>query len=157
MSADTALDCTVPLPLIVTLNNLAYLVANNRKIRELLCEDGGLERLIRILREVPKNNGSFTRPLHNKDLQPMWKWTTAFQCIVHLCIRGGVTVRERAVEAGIVPILVKVLESYLCFSDAMRAERKRVAEEKRQQRQGVETEDQRAERQQRARERERER
>ncbi|PWN24191.1 hypothetical protein BCV69DRAFT_310027 [Microstroma glucosiphilum] len=152
-----ALDCTVPLPLIVTLNNLAYLVANNRKIRELLCEDGGLERLIRILREVPKNNGSFTRPLHNKDLQPMWKWTTAFQCIVHLCIRGGVTVRERAVEAGIVPILVKVLESYLCFSDAMRAERKRVAEEKRQQRQGVETEDQRAERQQRARERERER
>ncbi|PWN26062.1 hypothetical protein BDZ90DRAFT_254752, partial [Jaminaea rosea] len=108
-----ALDCTTSLPLIFSLNNLAYLVANNRKIRDLLCVDGGLERLIHILRDVPKNQGTLMRPRSPKDLQPMWKWTTAFQCVVHLCIRGGVNVRERAVEAGIMPILVKVLESYL--------------------------------------------
>lgn len=152
-----ALDCTSSLPLIVSLNNLAYLVANNRKIRDLLCLDGGLERLIQILREVPKSHAVFGRPQSTKDMQPMWKWTTAFQCIVHLCIRGGVNVRERAVEAGIVPILVKVLESYLCFSDAQRAERKRISEERRLQRESTETEEERQQRQQRARERDRDR
>ncbi|CAO1626581.1 unnamed protein product [Sympodiomycopsis kandeliae] len=129
-----ALDCSSILPLIISLNNLAYLVANNRKIRDMVCVDGGLERLLRILKDVPRNPSTmpgYNRTRPHDSVLPMWKWTTAFQCMVHLCIRGGITVRERAVEAGIVPILVKVLESYLCFSDALRNEKKKLVEERR--------------------------
>ncbi|KAG8847973.1 hypothetical protein FRC20_002656 [Serendipita sp. 405] len=45
------LDCTAPLPLFNSLAHLVHLTATSPKIREILTKDGGLERLVRILRD----------------------------------------------------------------------------------------------------------
>lgn len=49
-----AIDSTAPLPLISTLTHLSLLTSTHPPIREILCADGGLERLIHILRDVGK-------------------------------------------------------------------------------------------------------
>ena len=49
------LDCTSPLPLFNSLAHLVHLTATSPKIREILTRDGGLERLVRILREFVQN------------------------------------------------------------------------------------------------------
>lgn len=46
-----ALDCTSDRPLINSLNHLAYLTSSSARVRETLCFDGGLERLVAILKE----------------------------------------------------------------------------------------------------------
>lgn len=46
-----ALDCTSDRPLINSLNHLAYLTSSSSRVRETLCFDGGLERLVAILKE----------------------------------------------------------------------------------------------------------
>ncbi|OAV96929.1 hypothetical protein PTTG_26192 [Puccinia triticina 1-1 BBBD Race 1] len=47
-----AIDATSPLPLLSTLTHLSYLTSTSPRIREILCSDGGLERLISILRST---------------------------------------------------------------------------------------------------------
>ncbi|KAL9060734.1 MAG: hypothetical protein Q9162_000438 [Coniocarpon cinnabarinum] len=111
-----ALDCTSTLPLINSLNHLCYLTTSSARIREILTVDGGIERLICILK-----NG---RSDSNFDV---WKWTLAFHCVVNIGVRGSDSkgpdgkgsdsrgsenIRTRVVEADIVPVLATILKNY---------------------------------------------
>lgn len=97
-----ALDCTSTLPLINSLNNLAYLTTSSGRIRDILTVDGGIERLVCILKEG-----------RSKDMMEMWKTNLAFQCIVNIGIRGSEAVRTRVVEADMVPVIATILDNYL--------------------------------------------
>lgn len=96
-----ALDCTSTLPLINSLNNLAYLTTSSGRIRDILTVDGGIERLVCILKEG-----------RSKDMMEMWKWNLAFQCIVNIGVRGSEAVRTRVVEADMVPVIATILDNY---------------------------------------------
>ena len=97
-----ALDCTSTLPLINSLNHLAYLTTSSARIRDILTVDGGVERLVCILKEG-----------RSKDEMHMWKWNLAFQCIVNIGVRGTEPVRTRVVEADMVPVIATVLHDYI--------------------------------------------
>ncbi|EMR10345.1 hypothetical protein PNEG_01598 [Pneumocystis murina B123] len=97
-----ALDCTAVLPLVNSLSHLSFLTSTSSRIREILTEDEGLERLVRILKEGCRKNRL-----------DMWKWQLAFQCVVNVGIRGSERVRTRVVEAEMVPVIVTILEGFL--------------------------------------------
>ncbi|KAJ1033046.1 hypothetical protein NDA16_000325 [Ustilago loliicola] len=122
-----AIDCTATLPLINSLNHLAYLTSTSPRIREMVTLDGGLERLIRILRTVPKTPSPQLRAFSMKEMQAVWKWSLAFQCVVNIGVRGSESVRTRVVEAGMVPVTIRVLESYLRSMDRLKDERRKEA------------------------------
>lgn len=104
-----ALDCTSDKPLANSLNHLAYLTSSSARVRETLCADGGLERLVAILKDC-RHTGARNASL------VAWKWTLALQCLMFLGTRGSEKVRRRVVEAGCVPIIATVLDNYLQFS-----------------------------------------
>ncbi|PWY95885.1 MYND-type zinc finger protein samB [Aspergillus sclerotioniger CBS 115572] len=97
-----ALDCTSTLPLINSLNHLAYLTTSSARIRDILTVDGGIERLVCILKEG-----------RSRDLMEMWKWSLAFQCVVNIGVRGSESVRTRVVEADMVPVIATILDNYI--------------------------------------------
>ncbi|PYH96332.1 MYND domain protein [Aspergillus ellipticus CBS 707.79] len=97
-----ALDCTSTLPLINSLNHLAYLTTSSARIRDILTVDGGIERLVCILKEG-----------RSGDLMEMWKWSLAFQCVVNIGVRGSEGVRTRVVEADMVPVIATILDNYI--------------------------------------------
>ena len=103
-----ALDCTSSLPLINSLNHLAYLTTSSARIRDILTIDGGVERLVCICKEgrSPEMMG--------------WKWNLAFQCIVNLGIRGSESVRTRIVEADVVPVIATILANYITIVEDCR-------------------------------------
>ncbi|KAH8722455.1 MYND-type zinc finger protein MUB1 [Phaeosphaeriaceae sp. PMI808] len=101
-----ALDCTSTLPLINSLNHLAYLTTSSARIRDILTVDGGIERLICILKEG-----------RSKDMMDMWKWNLAFQCIFNIGVRGSENVRTRVVEADMVPVIATILDNYIQIVD----------------------------------------
>jgi MYND finger len=105
-----ALDCTSTLPLINSLNHLAYLTTSSARIRDILTVDGGIERLVCILKEG-----------RSKDLMEMWKWSLAFQCVVNIGVRGSEAVRTRVVEADVVPVIATILDNYIRVVDKIRA------------------------------------
>ncbi|KAH8696207.1 putative MYND domain protein [Talaromyces proteolyticus] len=105
-----ALDCTSTLPLINSLNHLAYLTTSSARIRDILTVDGGIERLVCILKEG-----------RSKDLMEMWKWSLAFQCVVNIGVRGSEAVRTRVVEADMVPVIATILDNYVQVVDKVRA------------------------------------
>ncbi|KAN0080462.1 hypothetical protein V8E54_003666 [Elaphomyces granulatus] len=105
-----ALDCTSALPLINSLNHLAYLTTSSARIRDILTVDGGIERLVCILKEG-----------RSKDLMEMWKWSLAFQCVVNIGVRGSENVRTRVVEADMVPVIATILDNYIQVVDKIRA------------------------------------
>jgi hypothetical protein len=105
-----ALDCTSTLPLINSLNHLAYLTTSSARIRDILTVDGGIERLICILKEG-----------RSKDMMDMWKWNLAFQCIFNIGVRGSENVRTRVVEADMVPVIATILDNYLQVVDKCKA------------------------------------
>ncbi|KAL1966787.1 hypothetical protein VTN77DRAFT_3752 [Rasamsonia byssochlamydoides] len=105
-----ALDCTSTLPLINSLNHLAYLTTSSARIRDILTVDGGIERLVCILKEG-----------RSKDLMEMWKWSLAFQCVVNIGVRGSENVRTRVVEADMVPVIATILDNYIKVVDKIRA------------------------------------
>ncbi|KAL1990867.1 hypothetical protein VTN49DRAFT_5870 [Thermomyces lanuginosus] len=105
-----ALDCTSTLPLINSLNHLAYLTTSSARIRDILTVDGGIERLVCILKEG-----------RSKDLMEMWKWSLAFQCVVNIGVRGSESVRTRVVEADMVPVIATILDNYIKVVDKIRA------------------------------------
>lgn len=105
-----ALDCTSTLPLINSLNHLAYLTTSSARIRDILTVDGGIERLICILKEG-----------RSKDMMDMWKWNLAFQCIFNIGVRGSENVRTRVVEADMVPVIATILDNYIKVVDKCRA------------------------------------
>ncbi|KAL0095281.1 hypothetical protein J3Q64DRAFT_1713638 [Phycomyces blakesleeanus] len=110
-----ALDCTATLPLINSLTHLVYLTSTSPRIREILCLDGGLERLIRVL--SPSNSQT--------DRRSLWKWSLAFQCVVNVGVRGTEHIRTKVVEAGMVPIVLRVLENFLRALEIVRQESER--------------------------------
>ncbi|KAJ2895233.1 hypothetical protein IWW38_002358 [Coemansia aciculifera] len=109
-----ALDCTADLPLVNSLSHLNFLTSSSARIREILTTDGGLERLVRILRTTRVTDDT----LHN------WKWTMAFQCVVNVGVRGTAEIRQRVVQVGAVPILVEILHAYLLGTEVHRLELK---------------------------------
>ncbi|KAL9940048.1 hypothetical protein V8E36_000753 [Tilletia maclaganii] len=111
-----AIDSTSTLPLINSLNHLASLTSTSPRIREMVTLDGGLERLIQILQRIPPAP-SPDKPATTQLIRSIWKWSLAFQCAVNIGVRGTEHVRIRVVDAGMVPITVNVLESYLAALD----------------------------------------
>ncbi|RPB15988.1 hypothetical protein P167DRAFT_482124 [Morchella conica CCBAS932] len=105
-----ALDCTSTLPLINSLNHLAYLTTSSARIRDILTVDGGIERLVCILKDG-----------RNKDLMSMWKWNLAFQCVVNIGVRGSENVRTRVVEADMVPVIATILDNYVQVIDKLQS------------------------------------
>lgn len=107
-----ALDCTSTLPLFNSLNYLAHLTISSARIRQILTEDGGVERLVCILKKGRAKG----------DIMDMWKWNLAFQCVVNIGVRGSdgkaqdyhgsEKIRTRVVEADIVPVIATVLDNY---------------------------------------------
>ncbi|KAI9796095.1 MAG: hypothetical protein M1833_006517 [Piccolia ochrophora] len=104
-----ALDCTSTLPLINSLNHLAYLTTSSARIRDILTVDGGVERLVCILKAG-----------RSKDGMDMWKWNLAFQCVVNIGVRGSESVRTRVVEADMVPVIATILDNYIRALDRRR-------------------------------------
>jgi len=104
-----ALDCTSTLPLINSLNHLAYLTTSSARIRDILTVDGGIERLVCILKQG-----------RSKDMMDMWKWNLAFQCVVNIGVRGTEAVRTRVVEADMVPVIATILDNYIKVIEKMR-------------------------------------
>lgn len=98
-----ALDCTATLPLVNSLTHLAYLTSTSPRIREILCLDGGLERLVRILSHTSNRSDRLT----------LWKWTLAFQSIVNVGVRGTEHIRTKVVDAGIIPFVLTILGNFL--------------------------------------------
>ncbi|WFD31435.1 hypothetical protein MSPP1_002470 [Malassezia sp. CBS 17886] len=118
-----ALDCTATLPLVNSLNHFAYLASTSPRIREMVTLDGGLERLVHILRSSPRRALRAQRTPHAvRDLHQNWKWSLAFQCLVNIGVRGSEAIRTRVVEAGMVPIIIRVLETYLHAAESVREE-----------------------------------
>ncbi|CAG8620094.1 10706_t:CDS:1 [Acaulospora colombiana] len=107
-----ALDCTAILPLINSLTHLTYLTSTSPRIREILTMDGGLERLVRILKTTKVN-----------DKRSGWKWSMAFQCVANVGVRGSETIRTRVVDAGMVPVIITVLDNFLRALDHVRLEK----------------------------------
>lgn len=105
-----ALDCTSTLPLINSLNHLAFLTTSSARIRDILVVDGGVERLISILKEG-----------RSKDVMDMWKWNLAFQCVVNIGVRGSEEVRTRVVEADMVPVIATILDNYIQVIEKQKA------------------------------------
>ncbi|OIW29643.1 hypothetical protein CONLIGDRAFT_336600 [Coniochaeta ligniaria NRRL 30616] len=114
-----ALDCTATLPLINSLNHLAYLTTSSARIRDILTVDGGIERLVCILKQG-----------RSQDMMDMWKWNLAFQCVVNIGVRGTEAVRTRVVEADMVPVIATVLDNYIKVTEKCR---ERVEEAKQKQ------------------------
>lgn len=104
-----ALDCTSTLPLINSLNHLAYLTTSSARIRDILTVDGGVERLVCLLKSG-----------RSKDMMDMWKWNLAFQCVVNIGVRGSEAVRTRVVEADMVPVIATILDNYVKVVDRCR-------------------------------------
>lgn len=104
-----ALDCTSTLPLINSLNHLAYLTTSSARIRDILTVDGGVERLVCILKQG-----------RNQEMMEMWKWNLAFQCVVNIGVRGSEAVRTRVVEADMVPVIATILDNYIKVVDMHR-------------------------------------
>ncbi|KIM26450.1 hypothetical protein M408DRAFT_51445, partial [Serendipita vermifera MAFF 305830] len=98
------LDCTSPLPLFNSLAHLVHLTATSPKIREILTRDGGLERLVRILREFVQNP---------PPVQDPGRFSLAFQSIVNVGVRGSESIRSRVVEAGTLEVVSTILEAWL--------------------------------------------
>ncbi|CZT52056.1 related to samB [Rhynchosporium secalis] len=117
-----ALDCTSTLPLINSLNHLAYLTTSSARIRDILTVDGGVERLVCLLKAG-----------RSKDMMDMWKWNLAFQCVVNIGVRGSENVRTRVVEADMVPVIATILDNYIKVVDRCRekAEEAKKAQEHR--------------------------
>lgn len=85
--------------------------------------DGGLERLIHILRHPPRTSTSALSMERGSatmaEMQANWKWSLAFQCVVNIGVRGSEAIRSRVVEAGMVPIIVMVLQNYITAAEQL--------------------------------------
>jgi hypothetical protein len=104
-----ALDCTSTLPLINSLNHLAYLTMSSARIRDILTIDGGVERLVCIIKSG-----------RSREMMETWKWSLAFQCVVNIGVRGSESVRTRVVEADMVPVIATILDNYIKVIDKCR-------------------------------------
>ncbi|KAF8579791.1 hypothetical protein K439DRAFT_1648385 [Ramaria rubella] len=109
------LDSTSPLPMFNLLNHLTSLSATPPRIHEIITMDGGLERLVRLLRdycahpplpEPPSQFYGLFPPTHKStatqakaraspydpkrpfDRAAAYRFSLAFQCVVNIGVRG---------------------------------------------------------------------
>ncbi|KAJ2929624.1 hypothetical protein H1R20_g7466, partial [Candolleomyces eurysporus] len=129
-----ALDTSAPLPLFNSLTHLVYLTSTSPRIREIMTQDGGLERLVRMLHEYcmsptpPENPASIygltppnarppkPAPTLNPtsfDKHAAYRFSLAFQCVVNIGVRGSEQIRTRVVQAGTLDVVGCVLEAWL--------------------------------------------
>ncbi|KAH9937923.1 uncharacterized protein BXZ73DRAFT_76542 [Epithele typhae] len=129
-----ALDTNSSLPLFNSLTHLVYLTSTSPRIREIMTADGGLERLVRILRDFclsppPPENPSIFYGLappgsHPPKPAPIllpktydkhagYRFSLAFQCIANIGVRGSEPIRSRVVEAGTLEVVGCILEAWL--------------------------------------------
>lgn len=99
-----ALDTRSNHALYHSLAHLASLCQTSPKVRESLICDGGLEQLVRIVKE-----GKLRRI---PDAFQLPKFQQALHCLVNVGVRGSEAVRNRLVEADVVPVLLTIL----CFA-----------------------------------------
>lgn len=124
-----ALDCNSPIPLLTTLTNLTYLTSTSPRIREVLTADGGLERILDILRGASRPvvtnppadlwglSGPSTARVISMDRQIGLRHSLAFQCIVNIGVRGSEGVRTRVVQSGSLDLIAHILEEWLRTHD----------------------------------------
>ncbi|KLT44601.1 hypothetical protein CC85DRAFT_283536 [Cutaneotrichosporon oleaginosum] len=119
-----ALDTNSTLALLNNLCQLTYLTSTSPRIREVLTMDGGLERMLDILRDscLPREptlpdlwglNGPCTARTINVDRAISLRHSLAFQCVVNIGVRGNEAIRTRVVQAGALDIVAQILESWL--------------------------------------------
>lgn len=119
-----ALDTNSTLALLNNLCQLTYLTSTSPRIREVLTMDGGLERMLDILRDscLPREptmpdlwglNGPCTARTINVDRAISLRHSLAFQCVVNIGVRGNEIIRTRVVQAGALDIVAQILESWL--------------------------------------------
>ncbi|OCF31562.1 hypothetical protein I316_06761 [Kwoniella heveanensis BCC8398] len=120
-----ALDTNSPLALLNSLTSLTYLTSTSPRIREILTIDGGLERLLDILRDscLPKEahiqqdlwglNGPPTARVITVDRANSLRHSLAFQCVVNIGVRGSEDIRTRVVQSGALDLVAQILESWL--------------------------------------------
>ncbi|EJU04581.1 hypothetical protein DACRYDRAFT_98489 [Dacryopinax primogenitus] len=135
-----ALDTNAALPLLNSLTHLTYLTSTSPRIREILTLDGGLERLVRVLRQYCANPVSPSPGLQiyhlvcsavdiqerkpgqpiltaasgpNVDRAKTYQFSLAFQCVVNIGVRGSEIIRSRVVQAGMLDVVASVLETWL--------------------------------------------
>lgn len=134
LTMSSALDTSSPLPLLNSLTHLTYLTSTSPRIREILTCDGGLERLVRLLRDFcfsppPPENPAFIFGLSpqgiprssptpslnpkNFDRHASYRFSLAFQCLVNIGVRGSEPIRARVVQAGALDVVGCVLEAWL--------------------------------------------
>lgn len=126
-----ALDCTSGSVLLQSLYNLMLLTLRSAVVRQTLAIDGGLERLVAIMRECISDdaynaNNYFSSQPPNEVIDETsrahyyisWKWSLAFECLRHTCHFEGEKVRAKIVSAGIIPILITIIDNYLKISKA---------------------------------------
>ncbi|KAH6901333.1 hypothetical protein BKA70DRAFT_1374849 [Coprinopsis sp. MPI-PUGE-AT-0042] len=119
-----ALDTTAPLPLFNSLTHLSYLTSTSPRIREIMTQDGGLERLVRMLHDYcliygltppssrPPKSGPVLNPT-SFDKHAAYRFSLAFQCVVNIGVRGSEHIRSRVVQAGTLDVVGCVLEAWL--------------------------------------------
>ncbi|ORX38434.1 hypothetical protein BD324DRAFT_357063 [Kockovaella imperatae] len=122
-----ALDTNSPLAILNNLTSLTYLTSTSPRIRDILTLDGGLERLLDILRNscLPREaqrgqdlwglNGPPTSRVISVDRQVFLRHSLAFQCVVNIGVRGSEAIRTRVVQAGALDLVAQILESWLVY------------------------------------------
>ncbi|KAI5115212.1 hypothetical protein M0805_003567 [Coniferiporia weirii] len=129
-----ALDTSSPLPLLNSLTHLTYLTSTSPRIHEILTYDGGLERLMRLLRDfcfsppppenpvfifglspqgIPRSSPAPSLNVKNFDRHASYRFSLAFQCLVNIGVRGSEPIRARVVQAGALDVVGCVLEAWL--------------------------------------------
>ncbi|KAI0077782.1 hypothetical protein K474DRAFT_1620463 [Panus rudis PR-1116 ss-1] len=129
-----ALDTNSPLPLFNSLTHLTYLTSTSPRIREIMTMDGGLERLVRMLREFclcppPPENPAWLYGLQPASKEPpklvptlnpkavdkhaAYRFSLALQCVVNIGVRGSEPIRSRVVQAGTLEVVGCILEAWL--------------------------------------------
>ncbi|KAJ6454581.1 hypothetical protein C8R45DRAFT_846300 [Mycena sanguinolenta] len=131
-----ALDTSSALPLFNSLTHLTYLTSTSPRIREIMTMDGGLERLVRILRDfcmsppppaspsafygllppgyrAPRPPPQLNPPAGQFDKHAAYRFSLAFQCVVNIGVRGSEPIRSRVVQAGTLDVVGCILEAWL--------------------------------------------
>jgi hypothetical protein len=130
----TQASALVHLPLFNSLTHLTYLTSTSPRIREILTADGGIERIVRLLRdfassppppEVPSlfyglmppgvsMTSMMTKANPNAfDQHAAYRCSLAFQCVVNIGVRGSEGIRSRVVWAGTLDVVACILETWL--------------------------------------------
>ncbi|KAF9005383.1 hypothetical protein BDZ89DRAFT_1145152 [Hymenopellis radicata] len=116
----TALDTSSSLPFFNSLTQLTYLSSTSPCIREIMTQDGGLKRLVKILYEFclcppPSENSALfynlapplarppkLAPILNPqqfDKRAAYYFPLAFQCVVNISVSGSESIHSRFVQA----------------------------------------------------------